>query len=187
MVKILQCNINHCRAAQDLLTQFELENRIGITVISEPYIIPDSLDWVHSANTKVAIHWNHNFVRSSGIIQYRGNYVVALRWQEFNIIACYFPPNLRDIEYEDFLDEIEYALEEMDKIKTIICGDFNSKSQTWSARLTDYRGKRLDRWMSSKDFRLVNEGSSPTCVRPQGCSVIDLTWAAPNILRNIDN
>lgn len=49
------------------------------------------------------------------------------------------------------------------------------------------RGKRLDRWMSSKDFRLINEGSSLTCVRPQGTFVVDLTWTAAAIQPNIDN
>lgn len=41
--------------------------------------------------------------------------------------------------------------------------------------------------MSSKDFRLINEGSSPTCVRPQGTSVVDLTWATASIQPKIDN
>lgn len=187
MVKILQCNINHCRIAQDLLAQYELEKRIGITIISEPYRIPKFLDWASNTNDTVAIHWNCNLVKSSRMIRYIGEYVLAVQWQEFNIIACYFPPNLSNDEYGDFLAEMEYALDEMDRSKTIICGDFNSKSQTWGARYTDGRGERLDRWMSSKDFRLINEGSSPTCIRPQGYSIVDLTWAAADVQRKIND
>jgi len=40
--------------------------------------------------------------------------------------------------------------------------------------------------MSSKDFRIINEGFSPTCVRPQGVSVVDLTWAKANVQMYID-
>lgn len=187
MIRILQCNINHCRIAQDLLVQYELENNIGIAVISEPYRVCSSLDWIGNTNNKIAIHWNPNYVQSSGIKKYEGEYALAVQWQKFCIIACYFPPNLNNDEYSDFLEELDFALGEVNSSAAIICGDFNSKSRAWGARSTDIRGERLERWMSSKDFRLVNEGSTPTCVRPQGSSVVDLTWAAAAALRNIDN
>lgn len=35
-IKVVQCNLNHCRVAQDLLMQYEIEERVGISVISEP-------------------------------------------------------------------------------------------------------------------------------------------------------
>lgn len=56
----------------------------------------------------------------------------------------------------------------------------------WGDKLTNKRGERLDKWMSSKDFRIVNEGSSPTCVRSQGDSVVDLTWATAHVHMYID-
>lgn len=186
MVKVLQTNINHCRIAQDLLTQYELENSIGITVISEPYQIRSSLDWISNTNSNIAIHWNPNYTRSSGVKKYEGEYTLAVKWREFSIVACYFPPNYDNDDYSDFLEELDLALDEVNDSTIVICGDFNSKSSAWGARLTDTRGERLERWMSSKDYRLVNEGSTPTCVRPQGSSVVDLTWAAAVALRDID-
>lgn len=45
MVRILQCNTNHCRAAMDLLAQFEVEKRIGITIVSEPLNVPTDFTW----------------------------------------------------------------------------------------------------------------------------------------------
>ncbi|XP_011258888.1 uncharacterized protein LOC105252923 [Camponotus floridanus] len=187
MVRILQCNINHCRIAQDLLAQYVLENKIGVAVISEPYRVGFTLDWISNTNNNVAIHWNPNYIRSSGVKKYEGEYILAVQWQEFCIIACYFPPNCNNDDYSDFLEELDLALEEVDITANIVCGDFNSKSRTWGARSTDIRGERLERWMSSKDFRLVNEGSSLTCVRPQGSSIVDLTWATATASRNIDN
>lgn len=186
MVRILQCNLNHCRVAQDLLVQFELEKSIGIVVISEPYTVPLSMDWIGTPNGNIAIHWNPQFVNSSGVIRHKGDFTLAVQWREFNVVACYFPPNLSDDDYIDFLDEIEYVLDVLDTDATIICGDFNSRSRMWGDKLTNSRGERLDRWMSSKDFRIINEGSSPTCVRSQGDSVVDLTWATARVQRYID-
>jgi len=127
MVKVLQTNINHCRIAQDLLTQYELENSIGITVISEPYQIRSSLDWISNINNNIAIHWNPNYTRSSGIKKYEGEYTLAVKWREFSTVACYFPPNCDNDDYSDFLEELDLALDEVNDSTSVICGDFNSK------------------------------------------------------------
>ncbi|EFN74749.1 hypothetical protein EAG_00395, partial [Camponotus floridanus] len=106
---VIQCNLNHCKIAQDLLTQFEMEKNIGITIISEPYTVPSSMDWISTTNGNIAMHWNPQLVTSSGVIRQKGDYTLTVQWREFNIIACYFPPNLGDNEYTDFLDEMEDA------------------------------------------------------------------------------
>lgn len=49
IIRLLQANLNHCRAAQDLM-QTEREHRIDISLISEPYRIPSDLTWVVSTN-----------------------------------------------------------------------------------------------------------------------------------------
>lgn len=45
----------------------------------------------------------------------------------------------------------------------------------------------MKRWAVSRDLRLLNKGGVFTCVRPQGCSVVDLTWASFGILERISN
>lgn len=42
-------------------------------------------------------------------------------------------------------------------------------------------------WAAECDLRIVNIGSVPTCVRPQGFSVIDLTWSTPDLIHEITN
>jgi len=125
--------------AQDLLAQFELEKNIGITIISEPYTVPSSMDWIGTTNGNIAIHWNPQFVNSPGVVRRKGDYTLTVQWREFNTVACYFPPNLRDNDYTDFLDEMEDALDILDTDATIICGDFNSRSRMWGNRLTNNR------------------------------------------------
>lgn len=67
MVKFLQSNANHCRAAMDLLAQYELEYRIGISIVSEPYRIPENNTWIGSLQESVAIHWNYHCMESTGV------------------------------------------------------------------------------------------------------------------------
>lgn len=53
---ILQINLNKSGRAQDLMTQYMHENKIGIALISEPNRIPGG-NWIGDANGMVAIHW----------------------------------------------------------------------------------------------------------------------------------
>lgn len=39
--------------------------------------------------------------------------------------------------------------------------------------------------MAERDLKLCNVGGVPTCVRLQGSSVVDLTWALPSLLGRI--
>lgn len=41
--------------------------------------------------------------------------------------------------------------------------------------------------MEAVNLTLINEGNSPTCVRQQGSSIVDLTWATPQIAGRINN
>lgn len=173
--------MNHCRSAQDLLLQKEIELKIGISIISEPYRIPDNVTWVSSINQKAAIHWNYQFVDSCGMMTVKGVHSVAMRWKHFNIVSCYISPNADDDEYTLFLEELDQIVNDLRYQKTIIAGDFNAKDTLWGARYTNSRGEKLSRWISSKDIRLLNDGISPTCIRHQGTSIVDLTWATADI------
>jgi len=81
MVKFLQSNANHCRAAMDLLAQYELEHRIGVSIVSEPYRIPEDNTWIGSLQESVAIHWNYHCMESTGVPIRRGRYSVAIKWR----------------------------------------------------------------------------------------------------------
>lgn len=69
--------------------------------------------------------------------------------------------------------------------RLVIGGDFNAKSLLWSAACTNRRGELLERWSAVLDLHLVNVGGSPTCVRPQGNSIVDLTWCSSHAVNLI--
>lgn len=71
------------------------------------------------------------------------------------------------------------------RTQVVVCGDFNAHSMTWGSRYDSCKENRLVRWMEDNNLVLVNEGNSPTCVRPQGTSIIDLTWSTPVLVNRI--
>lgn len=180
MIKIIQANLNRCRAAQDLLLQYEVEKRVGISIITEPNRVPDDSTWVCSEDRLSAIHWNPRYTPGCGVMLEKRQHSISLGWNNFKIIATYISPNVDDDGFIEYLDELEEMIQRMGA-NVIIGGDFNSWNMLWGSKRTDGRGDRLSRWAAAQDIRLINEGSIPTCVRAQGQSVVDLTWATADI------
>lgn len=96
-------------------------------------------------------------------------------------ISTYISPNIGLREFNVFLDELSEAISS--RVDKIICeGDFNAKASLWGASSTDGRGLLLTRWAAERDLRIANVGNDSTCVRPQGNSIVDLTWVSPDLL-----
>lgn len=64
---------------------------------------------------------------------------------------------------------------------TLICGDFNSKSTLWGSASTDQRRDCVEESAAEQRLFLVNVGNTSTCVRPQGSSIIDLSWTTADM------
>lgn len=60
-----------------------------------------------------------------------------------------------------------------------MAGDFNAWSQAWDSRQTNVKGRALEEWAAALDLQLLNRGRTSTCVRAQGESIVDLSWAIP--------
>ncbi|XP_029673046.1 uncharacterized protein LOC115241425 [Formica exsecta] len=112
----------------------------------------------------------------------KGSRFVAVYCGPYIIISIYVSPRLSLREFNSILDELTVVLSHRTN-KIIIGGDFNAKASLWNAGSTDGRGLLLTRWAAERDLRILNTGNAPTCVRPQGKSIIDLTWTSPDLLR----
>lgn len=179
-MKLLQCNLNDSRGAQDLMSQQLIELNIGICAVSEPAYIPESQFWCSSWDKRSAIVWcpDRLSLQCRGVL--KENKLIAVTVGEISIISCYVSPNTVRGEFSAFLGELKDAVRKLGD-QVIICGDFNSKSVMWGARLTDNRGSLVEDWTAELDLRIQNIGCVPTCIRPQGSSVIDLTWASSSL------
>jgi len=94
--KLLQANLNHSRAAQDLLVQHAAEGDYGLMVLSEPYRVPPRNPMWAAARTgsdvKVAITWRRTENPFPCTILEAGEEFVAVRWSDVAVVGVYLPP-----------------------------------------------------------------------------------------------
>ncbi|XP_067216670.1 uncharacterized protein [Linepithema humile] len=177
------------RAAHDLLVQYLTELGIGIAAVSEPYSVPDSPFWHASGSKRAAIYWNGDHLQQGCSLFRRGDNYVAISCGDVKVISCYILPGKgrnRAVAFRRELHELEGAVRAAGN-KTVLCGDFNAKSTHWGSKITCKRGDLLWKWASNLGLRVVNTGDTPTCVRPQGTSVVDITWATEDLCERVTN
>lgn len=176
--KLIQININHCWDAYNLLQQYMTEHEIAIAIISEPIHIPQD-NCACSTDQKAIITWKAQLIRAQCKTVSIGEGFVAIMYNKIVLFSCYISPNIGTTKFEEILDELEYGIKRLNPHYLIICGDFNAKSTAWGSLHTCPKGKILEDWAIANELILVNKGSTPTCTRQQGDSIIDTTWVNP--------
>ncbi|KAM8702440.1 hypothetical protein ACLKA7_001771 [Drosophila subpalustris] len=112
---------------------------------------------------------------------------VQIGWNQCKIhqrvepTSCYIAPSLSLTEYCAVLDDI--ALDTQDKSPVIIAGDFNAWATDWGSSRTTPRGSILLDTFASLNVCLLNIGSKSTYSKAGRESIIDLTFASPEIAR----
>ncbi|XP_011687088.1 PREDICTED: uncharacterized protein LOC105449529 [Wasmannia auropunctata] len=160
------------------------ERDCGLACIQEPYVVPNDPRWARSIENPpmAAITWQGPRVPSAVSVLTRGHGFVVVRWERIVVVSCYFSPNREINEFRAYLQSIGNAISDHIRGPLIVMGDFNARSHLWENTHPTIRGDVLVTWAAALDLRLINEGTNPTCVRPQGTSVIDLTWTSSAVL-----
>lgn len=112
----------------------------------------------------------------------------ATCWRDgggIHLASVYLSPRLSMAETEDRLDELAAALNALGSVPTIVAGDFNAHAMLWGSRTTNARGRLVMDWAISNNLRCINRGRESTCVRTQGESIVDITWASPGCAQAI--
>lgn len=169
------------------MVQTATENEIKFVLISEPAGCINSSSWMYSDNKKAAIFIPSSLISLHCRFFARAEDSVAIKYKDLLIVSCYISPNSRIAVYRKFLDDIEDLILRSRNLRVLLGGDFNALSVHWGATRNNNRGNLLIRSMTSLDLRLVNIGNTPTCIRPLGSSIIDLTWASSNLIGSIGN
>ncbi|XP_049880311.1 uncharacterized protein LOC126376807 [Pectinophora gossypiella] len=177
------CNLNHCRAAQDLLLQTLAEWSIALTVVAEPFRVPDHPRWFPGDGGSVAIHWGGGRSDPPCSLLCSGQGFVAVEWGHLAVVGCYISPNCRLEAFESYLDSVANCIRSCRPRPVLVLGDFNAHARQWGCARDTPRGETLQEWADGLDLRLLNQGSVSTCVRWQGESVVDLSWATPAAAR----
>ncbi|XP_046868533.1 uncharacterized protein LOC124460986 [Drosophila willistoni] len=178
MMKILQLNLNHCGAAQDLLAQTIRELNVDVAVLSEPYKTQTGCFWAADRTSKAAIWACSNRAPAAEAVYSSDGYVCA-KLGDIWLYSCYLPPSLRLEEFESRLDNL--AAHARGKRKVVIAGDFNAWSHEWGSSSTNARGRSLLEAFAILDLAILNTGTSYTFTRADYGSVIDVTFASSQI------
>lgn len=182
---ILQANIGHCAASQDLLIQSVAQWSIKLAVISEPYFVPTSDSWLQDVDGTVALYSNQ-YAGCPALTHLRsGSGFVAAKWIDIVIVGIYFSPNKSLIEFESFLGGLGAFIGQYLPCSVLILGDFNAKSPAWGSPVTNARGEELEEWTALMGLVVVNRGSVQTCIRQNGGSIVDITLSCPSVARRI--
>ncbi|KAE9528675.1 hypothetical protein AGLY_012250 [Aphis glycines] len=88
--------------------------------------------------------------------------------------------------FSDFLLQLERSVR-TSPVPVVIAGDFNAKSRTWRNPRDDGRGTLLADLVAALDATVCNDGQSPTFVRNQSKSFIDVSFVSSRILGLVKN
>lgn len=184
-IKLLQVNVGRSRAATDLALATAQEKEADVLVLIEPNVRKvQGSPWLQDRRCDVAINLlNRNFCQPVCI---REDGFVTLKFAEFTLVGCYISPNVSEEEYDRRVYEI------MDCVitnpsKTLLMGDLNAKSATWSSPITDRRGHVWEGIFLAAGVSPLNHGVKPTFIRGRSRSYIDVTAATGDMIPQIAN
>ncbi|CAG4936399.1 unnamed protein product [Colias eurytheme] len=181
-LRILQSNLNHCARAQDLLMQSLAQWSIHIGILSEPYAVLSERDnWVGDLDEVAALIITQGDGSPQICAHMKGHGCVAVKLTDMVVIGVYFSPNKTLAEFEAFLGEVNSMIQWGRPHQVVIAGDLNAKSALWGSSASDARGDILVEWLAAQNLVPLNQGNENTCVRMQGGSVVDVTFASPNL------
>lgn len=174
-IKFLQTNGNHSRAAFNLMQQSIYEMGIGICCVAEPWNVRDDPCWFSSWNGLAAIIWNPDVLRETCILIHEARDFVIVRCGRLYVASVYISPSVAINEFLEITEELGGQIGNLEG-EIVVCGDFNARSQLWGNAVVNRRERLLEQWAAQYDLGLGNIGNAPTCIRPQGTSMVDITW-----------
>lgn len=175
--------MNHCRVAQDLFLQTLTEWLVALAIVAEPYHVPNHPRWFGDSVNSVAIYWSGGQGDPPCSKLHAEAGIVVVEWGNTIIVGCYISPNCSLIDYDAYLDRVEGCVRRYLPRPVLVLGDFNARARAWGNILDNARGRAVLDWAAGLDLRLLNQGSVSTCVRWQGESIVDLSWATPSATR----
>lgn len=183
--RFLQTNTNHCAAAQNLLVQAMAEWLVDVAVVAEPYSVPGH--WLGDRDGLVAMAMRSSSDSPPLSLLERGPGYVAAACGELALVGVYFSPNRPLQDFEDFLGVLSTVVGRAGSRQVCVLGDFNAKSVMWGNPLSNARGTAVELWAASTGLSLLNRGRVQTCVRRQGGSIVDLTFATAGLAARVRN
>ncbi|CAB0040699.1 unnamed protein product [Trichogramma brassicae] len=179
MMRILQLNLNHCEAAQDLLCDTISKLRIDAAILCEQYknLAPPNT-WLADVDGQAAI-WVHIGIPVQERPTRVHPYFAWARIGGIFFFSVYAPPRLFEREFSALLANI--TEEASGRRPLVIAGDFNAWSTEWGCRETRPRASILLHSLALLDAVLLNTGDVPTSNGRQSSFIVDLTFVCETL------
>ncbi|CAB0041818.1 unnamed protein product [Trichogramma brassicae] len=159
MMRILQLNLNHCEAAQDLLVRHTISRlRIDVAILCEQYknLAPPNT-WLADADGQAAT-WVHGGIPVQERPVRVHPYFAWARIGGIFFFSVYAPPRLSEREFSALLANI--TEEARGRRPLVIAGDFNAWSTEWGCRETRPRATILLDSLALLDAVLLNTATT---------------------------
>ncbi|XP_054083381.1 uncharacterized protein LOC128920325 [Zeugodacus cucurbitae] len=179
-MRVLQLNLNHCEAAQELLSQTVYEQKIDVAIISEQYRNKSESTWISDCTNKAAI-WACGGKAFQDKPLVDKPFYARAKIGGINFYSCYIPPSVSQSDFEKILDEL--VKEVLTTTMNVVAGDFNAWATEWGSIYTNRRGDALLKAFSVLDTVLLNTGNQNTFEKNGRGSVIDITFASRSLVR----
>lgn len=185
MIKFLQVNLNRSPRAHDLMEKTCEEEKIDILLVSEPNKgkVSKERGWYTDSNCDAVIG-----VRGRSISGSESGSGLGYTWIGVNnvkIFSVYISPNVSRATVVKILDDLGKEVRRSKYKDFLIGGDFNAKSFAWGSRIEDDRGTLLSEWLGEMGLEVLNVGETPTFIRGNSNSILDITVCSRGILRKI--
>jgi len=92
-MNLLQVNLNHHWAAQNLMVQNTARYNFDIVCVSEPVSVPRTPQWFSSTNGTAAIYVGSRELASKCVLNKIGSNFVVLRFNRFYIFSIFLQEN----------------------------------------------------------------------------------------------
>ncbi|XP_066900968.1 uncharacterized protein [Halyomorpha halys] len=175
-MRILQLNLNHCEAPQDLLWQTVRDIRIDVGILREQYKNLENVAWISDITGRAC--------GRQAITEATQDSTCGFVWamiRHLYLYSCYALPNTTTEEFQGFIDRI--VQDARGRRPVVIAGEFNAWATEWGSQSTNRRGEiLLEAFAKMEDLVLANTGSNPTLMRGGRSSVIDLTFVSAILL-----
>ncbi|XP_077282735.1 uncharacterized protein LOC143908799 [Temnothorax americanus] len=163
-LRVLQVNLNHARAAQDLFCQVLAERGCGLGIVAEPYRVPrDHPCWFSDRGGSAAITVRAAPTSPPYSLKCAGEGIVAVEYGPLCAVAVYAPPSWTRARYGQLFAEVEGCVRSCTTGRVLVAGDFNAKCTMWGSPRTDQRGDITERWAAGLSLCLANRGHENTC------------------------
>ncbi|XP_070518826.1 uncharacterized protein [Cardiocondyla obscurior] len=159
-------------------------NTYHVVFASELPCVPQTPGWYCNDNKLVAVYVDPICIRPAPTIVCNDRNVIAVKLDKLVLASVYISPHCNRTDFESPLSEISEIILRNSGRNVMIVGNFNARSTLWSDVVTNWRGELLQELVVNLDISILNN-NIPTCVRPQGSSIIDLTLVTRDLGNSI--